>query len=110
MLYGDVVGTARAAEILGVGRPRIIQMIHEKTITSAYMGSADGFTGRPGYKISVQELYELKDKREKTKTDSKSKNIETPTYDREAIKNALSELQVCIGMLTETIEKLKESL
>ena len=109
-MYTDVVGTARAAEILGVGRPRIIQMIHDRTITTAYMGVADGFTGRPGYKISVQELYELRDKREKEKTDSKSKKNVESTYDREAIVNALSELQVCLGMLADTIEKLKEGL
>lgn len=111
-MCGDVVNTRRAAEILGVSRPRIIQMISNRTIKSAYMASPDGFQGRSGYRISVQELYELRDAREKkNQKDEVIENvIEEPTDDREAIKNALGELQACLSMLAETIGKLKEGL
>lgn len=109
MLYAEVVSTNKAAEILGVNRSRVVQMIHDHTITTAYMAAPDGYAGRPGYRISLDEVYSLVEKRENEKTKRETKNVE-PSYNREAIKNALTDLQTCLGMLAETIGKLKEEL
>lgn len=109
MRCGEVVSTARAAEILSVGRARVIQMIHDKTITTAYMAAPDGFNGRPGYHISLDELYELVEKRERKKDERNQKKVE-PSYNRDEIRNTLEELQTCLYMLAETIGKLKEGL
>ena len=109
MYSGEFVSTARAAEILGVGRARIIQMINDRTITTAYMSAPDGYNGRPGYRISLDELYELVEKRKSKKDGRIQKNVEL-NYNREEIRNALEELQTCLCMLAETIGKLKEGL
>lgn len=109
-MKGDVVSTARAAEILGCNRSRIIQMIHDKTITTAYMNSADGFTGRPGYKIEVDELYAILEQREQKRNAKREvKNVES-SLNKTAIKDALTELQQCLVMMSDTIEKLKNEL
>lgn len=105
----EVVNTAKAAEILGCGRARVIQMIHDRTITTAYMDLPDGYVGRPGYKISVDELYSILKKREAEKNKKGNKD-QMDKRDMEPIKNALGELQTCLGTLIETIEKLKEEL
>ena len=108
-MYKEVVSTAKAAEILGVGRARVLQMIHERTITSAYIAAPDGYSGRPGYHISLDELYELAEKRERELNKREPKHVE-PSYNREEIKNALADLQICLGMLAETIGRLREGL
>lgn len=105
----DVVNTARAAEILGCNRSRVVQMIHDRTITTAYMGSADGYVGRPGYLMSVDEIYDILEKREEEKNRRNHKD-QTKQRDMEPIKDVLGELQVCLSMLIDTIEKLKEEL
>lgn len=108
---GEVVNTRRAAEILGVSRPRIIQMINDGTIKSAYSGGPDGFPGRSGYRISIQELYDIRDAREKKKNEKIIETvIEEPIDDRAEIKKALGELQMCLSALAETIGKLQERL
>ena len=63
----EVVSTARASEILGCNRARVIQMIHEGKIKSAYMAPPDGFRGKAGYRISIDELYALVAEREEKK-------------------------------------------
>lgn len=108
-MYNEVVSTARAAEILGIGRSRVIQMIRDHTITTAYIAAPDGYNGRPGYHISLDEVYELAEKRTNKKTERNQKKAE-PVYNRDEILNALEELQTCLGMLAETIGKLKEGL
>lgn len=108
MAYNEFVNTARAAEILGVGRARVIQMIHNQTITTAYMAQPDGYSGRPGYCISLDELYNLVEQRERKNSEREQKN--EPNCDREEIKAALTDLQTCLGMLAETIGRLKEAL
>lgn len=111
MYNGDVVNTARAAESLGCSRPRVIQLIREKVITSAYMGAPDGHCGRSGYKISVDELYELAHKREEGNRRRTSNNAASEcAIDREAIKKALTDMQACLRMLHDTIDELKGAL
>ena len=111
MMY-DVINTARAAEYLGCSRSAVVKMIHDGTITSAYMGSPDGFTGRPGYRIRMDELINLKEAKEanENKDTRVSKKESAKIPDAFAIKEALGELQICLGMLSDTIEKLKEAL
>ena len=109
----DVVNTARAAEILGCSRPRVIQLIHEGVIQSAYMAPPDGFRGKSGFRISVDELYRLAEERSSRKSTKNEKVVDTqvvPSYNTEAIKNALGEIQICLIMLNDSIEKLKGEL
>ena len=106
----DVVSTARAAEILGCSRPRVIQLIHEGVIRSAYMAPPDGFRGKPGFRISVDELYRLAEERNGRKTNENANKPVVQSYNTEAIKNALGEIQICLMMLNDSIEKLKGEL
>lgn len=86
-------------------------MIREGIITSAYIGAPDGNPGHSGYRIRVDELYDLAAKREQEKKSRKqTKNKTVPAYDTVAIKSALGDLQICLGMLSDTIEKLKGEL
>lgn len=105
----DVISTSRAADILGCSRSKIIQMINDGAITSAYMGSKDGNVGRPGYRISVTEVYEILERRESKPAVEERTNIEVKT-NRDGIKDTLSDLQTCLIMLAETIGKLKDEL
>lgn len=68
MMYDEVVSTTEAAKILGCGRAMIIKMIHDRTIKTAYMASPDGYVGRPGYRISVDEINELVRLKEEART------------------------------------------
>ena len=106
----DVVSTMRASEILGCNRSRVLQMIREGIITTAYIGAPDGNPGRTGYRIRVDELYDLAATRDEKKTRKQTKNKTVPAYDTVAIKSALSDLQICLGMLSDAIEKLKGEL
>lgn len=108
----DMINTARAAQILGVSRSYVIQLIHDKTITTAIYGAPDGYVGKPGYIMELHEIYALADagvcKRiRRKKVEEPKKEEET---DREDIKKALEEVQIALGLLTEAIAKLKEEL
>lgn len=110
-MFNEVIGTAEAARILGVTRSRIVNLIHDNVITSVYMGGPDGSLGRPGYRISVEEIYRLAEERDKERNARYKKEDQTANEEkREAICNALTDLQACLSMLSETIGKLKEVL
>lgn len=114
-MFYDVVSTQKTAEYLECSRSAVVKMIHDGTIASAYMGSPDGFTGRPGYRIRMDELINLKEAKEakeanENKKTRVSKKEPAKIPDTFAIKEALGELQICLGMLSDTIEKLKEEL
>lgn len=111
-MFYDVVSTQKAAEYLECSRSAVVKMIHDGTITSAYMGSPDGFTGRPGYRIRMDELINLKEAKEVNENKKTRVSKEEPAKipDTFAIKEALGELQICLSMLSDTIERLKEEL
>lgn len=108
----EMINTARAAQILGVTRPYVIQLIHNKTITTAIYGAPDGYVGKPGYIMELDEIYSLAEagvgKRVRRKKVEEPK--EEQVTSREDIKKALEEVQVALGLLTEAIAKLREEL
>ena len=110
----EMINTARAAQILGVTRPYVIQLIHNKTITTAIYGAPDGYVGKPGYIMELDEIYSLADAGVGKRVRKKKVEVEEPKEEqvtsREDIKKALEEVQVALGLLTEAIAKLREEL
>ena len=107
----EVINTKKAAEILGVSYGYVIQLIHKKVITSAYYGAPDGYCGNPGYIIDREEIETLaREGVGKRIRRNKTEKQAEPTVNRDDIKQALEEVQTCLGLLTEVIAKLREEL
>lgn len=107
----EVINTKKAADILGVSCGYVIQLIHKKVITSAYYGAPDGYCGNPGYIIDREEIETLAHEGvgKRIRRNKTEKQTE-PTINRDDIKEALEEVQTCLGLLTEVIAKLREEL
>ena len=107
----EVINTKKAAEILGVSYGYVIQLIHKNVITSAYYGAPDGYCGKPGYIIDREEIEALAGKGvgKRIRRNKTEKQVEQAA-NRDDIKNALEEVQTCLGLLAEAIAKLREEL
>lgn len=107
----EVINTKKAAEILGVSRGYVIQLIHKKVITSAYYSAPDGYCGRPGYIIDREEIETLAREGvgKRIRRNKTEKQVEQAA-NQDEIKKALDEVQTCFVLLTEAIAKLREEL
>ena len=116
MAYIEVIRTSEAAQILGCSTVTVTKLIRDGVITTAFMRDADGHVGPPGWGMYRHEIVQLaedgkwrKRKRAKKNETEIVKPVETKS-NRENVIKALEDLEACLGLLTETIGKLRESL
>lgn len=116
MAYIEVIRTCEAAQILGCSKVTVNRLIRDGVITTAFMREADGYVGPPGYGMYRDEIVKLRDdgtwrkrKRAKKNDVTTVEPVETKS-NRENMIKALEDLEACLGLLTETIGKLRQSL
>ena len=109
----EVINTKQAADILGVSTAHVTTLIQKKVITTAFSGYADGYVGRPGYRMYREEIEKLALTRAEEKKIAKVKkkvvHKEQKSNNHE-INKALDDVLVALELLSGAIAKLKEEL
>lgn len=113
MAITELVTVKEASEILSCSANRVVRMIREGKILTAFEAKSDGFVGRPGYRMYRSEIETIRiehpvrryNRRPKPDIEQRESSI-----DHEKIKKTLGELQVCLGLLNDLIGQLKEEL
>ena len=109
----EVVDVKQAAEIIGCSAGYVNQLIKKGTITTAFMGGADGWVGKPGWRMYRDEIESIKlpgrgnrKPREKKVEEPKPE----PKKDSKNVKKLLGDLKTCLELLIETIGELEKEL
>ena len=109
----EVINTKQAADILGCSTHHVAYLIREKVIMTAFAGYADGYVGRPGYRMYREEIEKLALTRAEEKKVAKVKkkvvHKEQKSNNHE-INKALDDVLVALELRSEAVAKLKEEL
>lgn len=109
----ELINTKQAADILGCSTPYVAELIRKKVIMTAFAGYADGYVGRPGYRMYREEIEKLALTRAEEKKVTKIKKhvaYKEKKSNNQDVKKALDDVLVAIELLSEAIGKLKEEL
>ena len=109
----EVINTKQAADILGVSTAYVTTLIQKKVITTAFSGYADGYVGRPGYRMYREEIEKLALTRAEEKKVAKiEKHVvhKEKKSNNQDVKKALDDVLVALELLSGAIAKLKEEL
>lgn len=115
MAYEQIITVPEAAKILGYCDGYVCQLIRKKVITTAFVRSADGHGGKPGYGMYLSEIETMaktrvRNAKPKKKIKEDKPVIETTVDNHKDVKLILEEIHVCLGLLGECLGKLKEVL
>ncbi|MGN0246950.1 MAG: hypothetical protein ACI4DK_13430 [Lachnospiraceae bacterium] len=107
----EVINTKQAADILGCSTGHVAHMIRNNVITTAFVGCADGYVGKPGYRMYREEIENLALTRAKKKEVAKVKKHvvhKEQKSNNQDVKKALDDVLVALELLSEAVAKLKE--
>lgn len=109
----ELINTKQAADILGCSTHHVSHLIRKKVILTAFAGYADGYVGRPGYRMYREEIEKLALTRAEEKKIAKVKKKvvhKEQKSNSQEIKKALDDVLVALELLSEAVAKLKEEL